>query len=264
MVETRETTPKMRRPEPPSGDKVYVIRRVAFMYTDEYYTPVHQAGIECVHTSEATAMSALMACEANRLREVDLGQVAETCGFTDKASAERDRLHDYLMANFGESCFTGPKGDRRADDGRRFPARATDEQMREIGDIIGVRFYELVVFEREPVFFRIWEPEAGIHHGDPDTDFIEFFNSFDEATAVAADRWLWRLAAAETTLESKSDQPGLVRTLLESRTTKEWTREDAIAVNALLRVPLWDVQPMSLEEAEAIDDSGCDVPPSAA
>jgi hypothetical protein len=113
------------------------------------------------------------------------------------------------------------------------------------------------------VFFRIWDPQTGKYDGYAETGFTYFYDSFEEALAAAADRRIGRLSHTELPLESMSDQPGLVRTLLESRSTKQWTRDEAIAVNALLRTPLWEIRPLPLEDAEDLEEEGLGGPPSA-
>lgn len=254
--------------------KTYIIRKVAYHYSDEYLYVHALGGIQHVYQDEAEAKRKLQALESQAFRTLDLGDIEQLspCGRVNKFKQQREALDQYLREILGESLF------HKSDYGdglymaldTYLPNYITDEQIMRIREISGIKFHELGEFEDEVVFYAIWvtktqelySANAGGYEGS-----IYFFNTHDEAMEGAKELLLYFLGGASLkgTLEELTEQPSILMSLIFQSNTLRYDPkkaileiagvlrgEELISLNALLRQPIFEIRTIPLSEAEKI------------
>lgn len=252
----------------------YVIRKIAYFYSDEYYYEARVGGITKIYHDEAAAQQALTKLETARFRSLDFGDIEQTspCGRPQKYRADREQLHQYFLTTFGQSIFThDPQWDRLYVDMQTYlPDSMTDEQIMKIRDISKIRFYELSAYEEPEVhFYAIWLVQENkflqVEIGQDD-NAIYFFNSYDEALeGIEELRYKFERVTLKGRLEELSYQPSLLRSLIEGNKAFNYNEaegslaftynmevKDLIALNALLKEPIYGIRTIPLEEAAKI------------
>ncbi|NTV64689.1 MAG: hypothetical protein HGA65_14320 [Oscillochloris sp.] len=249
--------------------QVYVIRQVAYRYSDEFFYVHTLGGIHAVYTDYDAALRDLHALECAAFRHADFStlEAFSPCGDGRSHHQRRAALDRYLQEQCGTSFFIRDDGHLYADDDAYLPAGITDAQIMQIREITGVTFYELGAFESAVVFYGLWLTREGrFYQVDAGTlgaaDY--FFNTYDQALAAAntllADA-LWG-TVLHGTVEELSEQPALLRSLLAQHQTltydpalpgltlRHLAHDGALLMlNALLRQPLFEVRTIPLDVA---------------
>jgi hypothetical protein len=254
--------------------KTYIIRKVAYHYSDEYLYVHTLGGIQHVYQSEAEAKQKLQALESKAFRVLDLGDIEQLspCGYHNKFKQQREALDQYLREILGESLFhkSGHDDSLYMVLGTYLPNSLTDEQIMRIREISGIKFHELGEFEDEVIFYTIWitrtqkfySADAG-RYGES----IYFFNSYEEAIEGAKElfsAFLWG-KSLEGTLEELTEQPSILMSLISQSNALRYDPkkasleiahglrgEELISLNALLRQPIFEIRTIPLSEAEKI------------
>jgi hypothetical protein len=249
--------------------KTYVIRKLAFFYSDEYYFIERQDGIVDTFDDEQEARQELAQLEVPRLRAVDLGNIEHTAAWR-KFQDERAALDQYLQSLSLPSVVS-----RNDETGELFakldtflPQSLTDEQIMHVREITGIRFHELSVFEGEVVFYGIWLPRdnkflqaEGAEYGGT---FVYFFNSYDEALeGIQQRRYSLARNKLTGTIDTLTEQPNVFRSFVKDKWAILYDEQagiieindtipgdELIAFNALLKVPLFEIRAIPLEDAE--------------
>ena len=254
--------------------RTYVIRKVAYHYSDEYLYVHTLGGIHRVYHDHTEALRELQALESEAFRSTDFGNIEQfsPCGSWTSHHHQRVALDRYLREHFGSSFL-------QQDDGRPqlavepdsyLPEGITDEQIMQIRELTGVRFHELGVFEDEVVFYGIWLSRENRFYSVDVGEFGEsvyFFNTYDEANEGVKKLLAYALwgRVIEGTLEELTDQPSMLQSLTERSQALEYDRqrgvlrlssfgngEELLMLNALLRQPLFEIRAIPLDVAEQI------------
>lgn len=274
------------------SQKTYIIRKVAYGYTDEHYFKICPGGIIDTFTDEDTAYRRLTELEVPMFRSFDMWELEELTpygGYGKKYQSERQALHSFLLEEFGVSFM------RQQDNTGHWYAKRdsflggkfTDAHIMKIREITGIRFYEVCVFEDEIVFYAIWLPYAQKYYqidaqdiianyrylrpNTPDSevkDAVYFFNSYQDALDKAMHlplRWWNKGQSITGRLDDLSDQPTILQSFLETTagiTYHEATQTIVIGqdvdsqhiagLNALLKQPLFEIREFPYEEAKDI------------
>lgn len=267
------------------NQKIYVIRKIAYQYSDEFWFVNAPGGIEHVYYDEAEARQRLQELECPMFRDLDLGNIEQLspCGCSQQFRQQREALDRYLKETLGKSLFTY---DDRYDDLYMemhiyLPQQVSDEQIMQIRAISGVKFYDLSVFEDEACFYAIWLPQNNAFYSTGNFGegyAIYFFNTHEEALERAQSvRWGLSMPGAEPpvelpgTLAELSEQPAILQSLIQQHDSLIYDEQQAvltfhcgpirhlphdkdefIMLNALLRQPFFEIRTISLAEAEQI------------
>lgn len=254
--------------------KTYVIRKVAYHYNDEYFYAHTLGGIQNIYHDEAEAKKKFLALETQAFRWLDLGNIKELspCGYPNEYKQQREALDQYFREILGESLFRNSRHDDRLymKLDTYLPKHLTDEQIMQIREITGIRFYELGEFENEVVFYAIWitrdEKFYSIDAGSSG-ESIYFFNSYEEAIKGAKElfRYFLQDKSLTGTLEELTEQPSILMSLIQQSNSLRLDQnkatleidyylngDDLISLNALLKQPIFEIRTLSLSEAKKI------------
>lgn len=265
------------------SQKIYVIRKIAYYYSDEFWFVNAPGGIEHVYYDEAEARQRLQELECPMFREQDLGDIEQLCcDYNERYTQQREALDQYLKEILGESLLTR---DDEYDDlymemETYLPQQVSDEQIMQIRAISGVKFYDLSVFEDEAFFYAIWLPGSHTFYSTGDTsegDSIYFFNTHEEAIERVQNlRWEFSVPGTELielpgTLAELSEQPAILQSLIQQHDSLIYDEQTAVLtfhcgpirdlpgdtdefvmLNALLKQPFFEICTISLAEAEQI------------
>ena len=247
--------------------KSYVIRKIAYHYSDEYHYVCGTGGIHSIIKDKAEAEAKLAKLERAAFRECDLGDMEEFSMCSDSCgSSDWKALHAYFLDQFGESLFQGEGDELEMEMDSYLPKKVTAEQVMKIREITGVRFYELGEFDSdEPEFFAIWLNPQNEYLNGSDAPF--FFNSQDEALSYAKENLeaLFEGLELNGTLEELSEQPAALKAIVDraddityddkgGKLSVDYAEgEEAVSLNALLKEPVFSIKPFSLTDAKKID-----------
>lgn len=252
--------------------KTYIIRKVAYHYSDEYLYVHTLGGIQHVYQDEAEAKQKLQALESQEFRLLDLGNIEQLsgCGYHNKFRQQREALDQYLQEVLGESLFH--KSDY--DDSlymaldTYLPKHLTDEQIMRIREIIGIKFHELGEFEEEVVFYTIWITKTQEFYSAKSSQYgasIYFFNIYEEAIKGVKKLFPPYFLEDETlkgTLEELTEQPSILMSLISQSNSLRYDPkksvleiayglhgEELISLNALLRQPIFEIRTIPLSDS---------------
>jgi hypothetical protein len=140
--------------------KKYVIRKAAFHYSDDCYYH-HSWGIvfgDTIYEDYEVAYSDLLKLEREEYIKNDVGDFS--CfhsSYEGRNFDETLRFKKFMEEQFGDTFFTtadnGSFGVKRD---TFLPKTLTIEQVEKIRYLSGLKFYELVSFADEPIFYGIW------------------------------------------------------------------------------------------------------------
>lgn len=253
--------------------KIYVIRKLAYYYSDEYFYEGGPGGIEHVYYDESEALRQLQELESRAFRCLDLGNIEQLspCGNEQHFRQQREALDHYFREILGKSLFTRDEHDSLYVDMHAYlPSQVSDEQIMQIRAISGIKFYELSVFENEAFFYAIWLPRRNAFYSTGETDYgdaIYFFNTHEEALAKAHDLlWHFRTLELPGSLADLSEQPAILQALIQQCDVPLYDEQKAVftlnnhhlsgelfvMINALLKHPIFEIRTIALDEAAKI------------
>lgn len=247
----------------------YVIRKIAYFYNDEYHYEAPMGGIAGVYHDAQTAKKALTRLEVPEFRSLDFGDIEQTSFCGGPFDEERKRLHEYLQTTLGQSIFTQEEDWLYVELKTYLPQTLTDEQIMKIRDLSKIRFHELSAFDDEVHFYAIWlvtENQFLQAHRGKFGNAPYFFNSYDEALeAINSLCYLFEGVSIKGRLEELSYQPSLLRSLIEGTRSFNYNEldytlkliypveaKDLIALNVLLKEPIYGIRTIPLDEAAKI------------
>jgi hypothetical protein len=252
--------------------KTYVIRKLAFFYSDEYYFVERQDGIVDTFNDEQEARQTLAELEVPLLRRLDFGNIEQMVqrGIFQE---ERAALAQYFQSLSLPAIVAHyePTGELYIRSQTYLPESLTDEQVMHIREITGVRLYELSVFEGEVVFYGIWLPREQKFLQAEEEEYgtvVYFFNTYEEALdGVRQHRFRLQRDKLVGTIDTLTEQPALFKSFIEENWAVHYdseagyveignmfgyaadTGDTLIAFNALLKEPLFEIRAIPLEDA---------------
>jgi len=252
--------------------KIYVLRQIAFFFNDEFHSPGEQGGIAAHFTDKDEAQAALNQMSIDRLRKERLGSLKY---FNYGYEAELQELVPYLDSILDKPllAFSENSMSYYAPYDAILPEHLTDEQVIKIIEIMKIEFYQIVEFDAEDaMFYAIWIPrinEFVYRRGWVDATRTHekatyFYNSRQDALDnLGRHAYIFQKFALEGTFEELSDTPELLDSFVQDKEAfiilKDKIRfhynmssEDIIGLNALLKEPLFEIRPLSVEEAAKI------------
>ncbi len=257
--------------------KLWVVREIAYQYNDNYYYLNSPGGIHDVYDDEADALIAMWEMEVERFRKMHLGDYEFFHGAgDDHHQTMRKRLDSYLKEALGETIFEEITGRDDLFVPKRIylPKWLTDDQILEIRELTGIKFFDVYEFEDEAVFYGIWLRQ--------DSDFLKedmgkygssiyFFSSYDVALNEAKKRARWVIDFLHPRWRGEigtlTNQPSVLKTLIEMSESLIYDEkkkmlqffwrhpsfgDDLVALNSLLIEPIFEIRPISLEDAQQI------------
>jgi hypothetical protein len=238
----------------------YIIRQIAYFYSDEYLFPVGEGGIFKVFHDADSAMKAYRRAEITAFRRADLGDIEPLSPCSTDGKAVQKALDDYFMATF-KTPLLRPDGEYTYVQMETYiPKKATDEQVWAIKEITGIAFYTFSKFEEEPVFYRIIQEDKA--------DYAMFYNTQQDAiTKSIGDDYTMDI---DGELGDLSHTPAILEHLLQDSknvsydATKKniefaiFDRSETeinkmIAIIAVMKPEVIRIEAFSLKQAQAID-----------
>ena len=208
--------------------KIYVIRKIGFEYGDDYFYNIGMAEYFDSFTDLGEARSILEKAENKIYREYFLIQFLFGDNKNSDTRRARAKAYDeYIQNHFNVSIKEG-KGDWDYDESFKLPADATDEQIKEIRDIIGIQFHTIIEAEKEnedEIKYVISNLDTDSHvnqreYADP--LFYEIFDNEYEAYSAILERYSFEkdedsvIGFEGSSLESLSDLPNLFEEYMKS------------------------------------------------
>ncbi len=213
----------------------YAIRKIAFHYSDDHYYFHTMGAIQGdIYTDYQEAHNALMDFEKQSYLETDLGDIEPFSGCSSGVIMDKMmQLKHYFEKELGLNFLKiNDYGRISADRETYLPKDITNEQLDKIRYLSGLKFYELVQFSDEPLFFGIWEKSPFYNNeGFRETEgSIYFYNSYMEAYNEATKQCPYDLNDAEIRgrLEEISDMPIILQTLIKSSNAITYNEETEI------------------------------------
>lgn len=203
----------------------YVIRKAAFHYSDDCYYH-HAWGVIVggnIFEDYETAYNFLLTLEREEYLKNDVGD------FSSFHSSYQGRSYDktisfkkYIEEQFGINFFkTHESGSFGVERDTFLPETLTIEQVEKVRYLSELKFYELVSFIDEPIFYGIWGKTPYY-----DEDFFVctlgdsqyFYNSYFEAfqAAISTVPEIYDSIVIKGTLTKLSDTPQLLQAFINS------------------------------------------------
>lgn len=240
----------------------YVIRSLEFGYNDEFQYVLMPGGLQGVYHDETEAKQQWQTLEIRALREQDLGDIEQFSPCAYFSSENRIQFNNYIKNIIGESILVEEDDGVYAEMETYLPEVLTDEQVLKAGEISGMKFYTLAIFEDQPVFYAIWIFNKQEYLHELESEMIYYFDSYQQALDASKEEIHSILADLEIegSLEELSNQPDVLESFIKNNSEIEYTDnvlsiqylddEDAIAFNALLKNPIFEIHSLDLKQIE--------------
>lgn len=246
--------------------KKFVIRKIAYHYSDDHWFFHTIGGIQGIFDSEEIARKEFLRLEREALESVDLGDTAQLSGCDNTYLKEALEFKSYYRSTFGEDIVRqGAHGMLSCERGTYLPKGLRDEELLKVRKMLDLKFYELYAFENEPVFYGVWIKKQG--------KFMEWFNApyFYNTYAEALDNAHQSMSntlsrsSFKGSLEELSESPVLLSSLVNTSNqieydvdqkelrTKFLQKGDAIALHELLKEKAFEIREIPLAEVQRID-----------
>ncbi len=245
----------------------YIIRQVAYQYNDEYLYVHCSGGVYAEYDNEEEANKALEALKIRTLRETNLGdtEYLSPCACYDRHKEAAKQVKEYLTQKGFPNFVEENQGRYYTDyENGYLPSSLSDEEILHIGDVLGLRFYELAKLEDDENFYALWDFRNQEHKNYIDAYY--FFNSEEEAIKHLGEELPYQFnnKKFEGTLEELSETPIVLNTLIESTEELSYegnilnvkgqlSAENSIALHELLKEKFYEVKPFNLSEAREIE-----------
>ena len=252
--------------------KKYVLRANCFGYNDENY---YVCGMELRDTFDklADAEAAYREAQLDYLRELRLGEHEKI--FNGESDFIR-WVDDFIHEKTGKRVATEHNGWVHIDDSEPAAyAELSEDDLFELGEQGGFSGFKLVEFDDDEGLVALWNPRdeelirwsdeyyAGVLYGASAEDIIEFARRHE----VMID---WQFFEAHGSPEELSDSPELFRSTIAADGYVDYDESDGhlridsasietiIALNELLKTPIFEFRNVSLDELRAAqaDQSG--------
>lgn len=247
--------------------KTFVIRKVAYHYSDEHLYVHTLGGIEKVFDSEEKAKAAFINLERKALENVDLGDIEQLSGCSLDFYKEARAFKFFYKNRFDEDIVNVDEyGNLTCERGAKLPKGLTEKDVMDIRRTLGLKFHELTEYDSKPVFFGIWV--------NKENKFIEhigatyFYNSYAEALSNANSkiRELLNRSEFKGSLDEISTNPTFLKYVIQNSNQIEYDEseqilktkylqkhEEALALNELLKNKVFEIREIPLEQAAGFD-----------
>ncbi|MDE1465082.1 hypothetical protein [Spartinivicinus poritis] len=250
------------------SQKSYVIRKIAYHFSDECSYVHCMGGIEAVIGSKEEAIQKFKELECEEFRGMPIYDMPEVSHMGDGDEELWQELHDYFVEQFKQPLFE-TKENGELDFSHHYievPCSATDEQAWAIKEMTGITFHEIGEFDQPvPEFYGIW-----LLHSDSFLTYSDqpyFFDSKDEAIGFIKDHYdiIETPQIISGSLSSISNQPTLLQSLInrsqllkyndkkQQLEIERFNEYEIITLNEILKKPFFELRPISLEEAQQFD-----------
>lgn len=245
-------------------NKTYVIRKIAYHYSDDHLYVHTIGGIENTFQSEEEAKAEFLRLEREALESCDLGDTAQLSGCDNNYFNEAKAFKNYYKQNFGEDIVKiNDHGTIFCERGTTIRKGLSDNDILFIRNILGLKFYELSSFEGSPVFYGIWLNETNSFQEYCEAPY--FYSSYAEALKEAKQNIDFTRKTLNGTLDELSNNPVFLKSLINSSdkfeyneekkvlTTKYLSKDESIALNELLKVKVFEIKEIPMSEVEGIE-----------
>ncbi len=229
--------------------KTYVIRKVAYHYSDEYLYVHTLGGIHEILHKEEEAKQLLAKLERDAWAETALGDIEP---FSPCCSGDVDKLVAFRLfcqRRLGlDLVKVSEYGRLYCEYDAYLPEGLSDDTILNIRRISGVKFYDLSVYEGEPTFYGIWgtgnyETQLGyIEYSDA----LYFHNSYVEALEWTKNHLSGVLSHKEISgsLSELSSTPAFLRSLINSSERLNYDEDKSVLTTHFLK----DAEALALQE----------------
>ncbi len=241
----------------------YVLRAYHFGYNDENFY-VCGASINDVYTDRAEAEAEYRRLQLEYLRSIDLGEHEK---FFNGEEAYIRKMATFIEDRTGHSIIAEQGW---VDMGTDAHAEMSDDDLFEFGEAGELHAYKLIEYEDEPTFYALWDPRRGEYFKEFDEGYEgllygaseeELMRMLDERQGSIA----WFEWEGQGTLDELTDNPELLRKLIESNYSIEYNEDagilsfedvnarEANALNELMKTPIFEVRELSLDAVVEIE-----------
>lgn len=249
-------------------EKSFVIRKIAFLYNDEFLGVHTLGGVEQVFSNEEEAMKVLIQLERAAFERTDLSDLEQFSGCGRRGDLTAEFFNQYYQRRFGEEIVKTNQYGLYCERGTYLPKNLTDEDVLDIREIGNIKFYDLAEFAGKPVFWGIWKKAP--HFPNPGflnyCDAPLFFNTVENAREVAMSklRQIFSEILIKGPLAELSDNPAILQSLIENSqnlsydpetmqlSTRYLSPEEAQVLNELLKDQVFEIKALELAEVESI------------
>lgn len=243
----------------------YVIRKLAFLYSDEFYYVHTVGGIYGIYQDKVKAQTQYRQLQIKAFRDLKyldaLDVLSPAVSVADCNIAE---LNEFYVANFGKTILNQAGDNWLHTERISIPEDASDEQILCIQKITGIKFYTLSEFIGELKFYGIWDTNEKSYLKYFDSAMY-FYDSYDQANEYAQ-AWASMLYSDKVmtgSLPELSNQPDLLQSFVNCvddihyDSGKQELRigyleaDQVLSLNALLKNPCYLIKEIPLEFAQA-------------
>jgi len=129
-------------------NKTYVIRKIAYHYSDDHLYVHTLGGIENTFSSEEEAKNEFLRLERAALESTDLGDTAQLSGCSNDFINEAKRFKSYYKRKFNEDIVKiNEYGTIFCERGTTIPKGLSDEDILSIRQTLNMKYYELSEYE---------------------------------------------------------------------------------------------------------------------
>jgi len=255
--------------------KKYVIRQVAFRYSDDHFYSHEMGGIKGdIFTDYVEAHNTLMELERDSYLATDLGDIEPFSACSSDVNMDKIiQLKIYVDQQLGQNILKIDNYGRISADRETYLTKnITNEQLSMIRFKSGLKFYELVEFADEPQFFGIWE-KSPFHKSEgfrSDEGTIYFYNTYVEAYNEAI-KYCSYSNLNDTKIKGKlediTDMPMILKSLLknsndfnydevvEELTIKNTYTTEWGALSTLLRNKPFEIRLLTFDDVKGFNES---------
>lgn len=244
--------------------KTFVIRKIAYHYSDDHLYVHTVGGIENTFTSEDEAKAEFLRLERQALENCDLGDTAQLSGCNNDYTKEAMAFKRYYKQNFGEDIVKiNEYGTISCERGTSIRKGLSDNDILYIRKVLGLKFYELSSFEGSPVFYGIWLNETNQFHEYCGAPY--FFSTYTEALQKAKEYLTYMGKTLNGELNELSNNPIFLKSLINSSdqfeydydkmilTVKYPSIDELIALNELLKIKVFEIKEIPISMIENIE-----------
>ena len=246
-----------------TNNKKYVIRGYQFGYNDECFY-IEGNRIESIFTDKVLAEKSYRALEIKAARAWDLSEVENLFDGDDKI---REACHQFLMEKYNMPLLTD---DGFIEWGTHLPREMSDTDVLEFIKLADMHSYQLLAFDNEKKFYALWLPKENNYYLEA-TEGMEYL-VYEESEAdllkiikEIIDYNGWNPTVLKGTLAEISHSPNILEYLIKKENKISYLSDEKmlkvsgsrpapyIALNELLREPLFEIHQLSLEEVVKIE-----------
>ena len=243
----------------------YIIQHYHFGYNDECF---YRCGsnIGEVFNDKEEAEKAFRELQVAYVRNANL---AEVQSLFDGSAKHVKKVADFVLEKT-ESQILDQDGFIQY--GVKLPKSMNDEDVLTFASLAQMAAYKLIAFDNEPIFYAIWN----VGNESYEMEYDEYFTGLiyaktrEDLYPYLSDTMSnedWSKLKMQGTFDVLSDHPLLLKQLVnatkgfdydENKQTLKFKRPkvaELVAVNELLKNPLFELRPLSLQEIQEIEEN---------